>query len=439
MPDLDRPDIDGRYKTRLVLVDQALVSGVNFTTGIVLARFLGPEGYGQYVLANGIILFVAGIQMALIISPMMVTGAPLRDAEARAYYKTVIAQQLLFCAVMILVVAAGGYAAERVFQQIKLDQILWPLLGTLICFICQDFFRRYLFSRNRSDLALANDAISYLLRILLLVTVGFFVGLSAPLALGLLAAGSFVGFVVALVGYMRSAKEESYGQMAFVATAWRHWNFGKWLLGSNIAYWIGSQAMIYLTATMLNIAVTGAMAATLNIVAVANILFLALENFVPVRAAKAYASGGIVMLNNYLCRVAVFGAVGTIGLVAVAAVGAEFWLALVYDNAYSGYGWVVYWWAFYYLISFFQRPLSAGLRVLGQTRAIFSSSLCGAVVTLMLGVPAIYYSGLQGAMLSLCGAQAVMIGVMAVLYQNACANDLSTQHQPGRTVESSGT
>ena len=46
-------------KTQLVLADQAVVSGANFVTGLLLARYLGPAGYGQFVLSE---LIEAGVQ-----------------------------------------------------------------------------------------------------------------------------------------------------------------------------------------------------------------------------------------------------------------------------------------------------------------------------------------------------------------------------------------
>ena len=48
-------------KTKVILADQAFVSGMHFLIGILLARYLGMAGYGEYVLIYGVILgLIAG-------------------------------------------------------------------------------------------------------------------------------------------------------------------------------------------------------------------------------------------------------------------------------------------------------------------------------------------------------------------------------------------
>ncbi len=66
------------------LADQTMVSGVNFLTGILLARYLGVEEFGRFTLAWMAVLFVNGIQHAAINSPMMSIGPKQPEAEAPA-------------------------------------------------------------------------------------------------------------------------------------------------------------------------------------------------------------------------------------------------------------------------------------------------------------------------------------------------------------------
>src|SRR3989339_1774999 len=56
------------------LADQAMVSGVNFLTGILLARYLGLEEYGRFTLAWMAVLLCNSFQQAGIIAPMMSIG-----------------------------------------------------------------------------------------------------------------------------------------------------------------------------------------------------------------------------------------------------------------------------------------------------------------------------------------------------------------------------
>ncbi len=72
----------GRYShINWALADQAMVSGVNFLTGILLARYLGIEAFGQFMLAWMLVLLVNTLQYALVIAPMMSIGPKQPEAE----------------------------------------------------------------------------------------------------------------------------------------------------------------------------------------------------------------------------------------------------------------------------------------------------------------------------------------------------------------------
>ena len=66
------------------LADQAMVSGVNFLTAILLARYLGIEEFGRFTLAWMAVLIAYSIQYAMIIAPMMSIGPKQSAAERPA-------------------------------------------------------------------------------------------------------------------------------------------------------------------------------------------------------------------------------------------------------------------------------------------------------------------------------------------------------------------
>ena len=104
---------------------------------------------------------------------------------------------------------------------------------------------------------------------------------------------------------------------------------------------------------------------------------------------------------------------------AVAVLGAEWWLRLLYGVAYQGNGRLVWWWGLYYMIGFGQRPFSTGLRVLGATRGLFHSMLGGALIAVAFSYPATRLLGVDGAMLTLCLVQSAILCVLAFSYRSA--------------------
>ena len=79
--------------TNWALVDQGVVSGVNFLTMVLLARMLGVEQFGKFSIAWLVLLFFKSIQAALVVAPMMSIGPKQRDDEQALYYGAVILQQ----------------------------------------------------------------------------------------------------------------------------------------------------------------------------------------------------------------------------------------------------------------------------------------------------------------------------------------------------------
>jgi O-antigen/teichoic acid export membrane protein len=408
---------DGRRQTMLVLGDQIIVSGANFAAGLILARFLGPDGFGQFVLAYNIILFVSGIQIALIISPMMVIGPTLTKERRQEYYTAVLLQQLLCCAVFGVAILATGHIANHFVPQWGLESLLWALIFAMFGFICQDFSRRYLFVRDSAGAALANDLITHGLKVALLAGLGVTVALNVKNAFWIVAFASAAGTLLAIM-LSRSRHSLTWpGYSALSRVNYQHWNFGKWLLANSIIYWSSSQLIIYMAGAVISAAAVGNISAALNVVGAANILFLAMENLVPSRAARMYALRGQDGLTRYLRRVIVRGGFGTLSLVAVAGYWSEFWLELFYGTAYKGAGWIVIWSGVFYFLGFFQRPLSIGLRVLGNTRAIFFASLVGAIVAILVSYPAIRWAGVAGVMFALCLVQTAVMITMWVCYK----------------------
>ena len=408
----------GRRKTKLVLLDQAIVSGANFVIGLVLARFLGPAGYGQFVLTYNIILFIAGVQAALIIAPMMVNSGTLPTDQRSHYLRTVTLQQVLFCLILAIAIFVAVKILNPVFPQWGLDTLLWALIFATLSVLFQDFFRRYFFANDRAGAAGLNDLVTHGGKFVLLVALGLAAQLSVTNALWIVGGSSVLGVVLAVLTSGLQKNTPTVDSTNLSQVTQKHWTFGKWLLAESLVYWCGSQLVIYVAGQVVSTTLVGAMSAAANAVGMVNILFLAIENLVPTRAAAIYAKGGKASLIRYLKRVAIIGGGTILAIVVVASLWSEYWLKLFYGAAYAGYGWMIVWWSGYYLMSFLQRPLSIGLRVLGNTRDLFLASLCSALVAICLSYPIIRFGGATGVMIAVCLVHACTLLVLALRFRH---------------------
>jgi len=394
-----------RIATNITVVDQALVSGTNFITGLILARILGIDAYGLFILLTGVILFSSNIQNAVIVSPMMVNGPAREKDTAHHYYQTTVILQAALTLILFLLITSIGTLLNNTVLDDQLDDLLLPLALASSGLLLQEYFRRYFFSTKKPIQALINDTLSYGLQLLLIVIIHFIYGINVESCLYIMAITSFIAVTHGAITSKLFIDIYKTTASNFLDITNEHWLFGKWLIAKNISYWLGAQMSIYMTGILLTVTAVGAMAAARNIVGICNILFLAVDNFATPRASQFYSTQGITGLSKYTKRLSIIGGSATASIAAIASFFPEFWLKLVYSNEYEGYGWLVIAWSLYYLIGYFQRPLGISLRVLGSTKSIFTGTVTGTIIATLIIYPAIAYAGLYGSMFTLIVVQ----------------------------------
>ncbi len=401
-------------KTNLAFVDQAFVSGMNFVTGLVLARFLGLKGYGEFVLVYGVILFFSTVQVSLIVSPMMVKGPAVEESDRRRYFSAVAVSQFLFSVVSAGLIILIGLVVVWAFRFHQFDPFIVPLAVATAVFLAQDYYRRYFFVIERPVAALASDIIGYGAQFAIVLVFGIMGNLDADDVLWAMAFAFFLG---ASVAFLRSGKKNVFelGERSYLGRICReNYDFGKWLLGVNMMYWGQAQIINYFVAGGISVAIVGVLNACKNVLGVLNVFFLGLQNVLLPEASRAFADGGQGELGRYLRKVAALGGIITFLVVLVAAVWNEYWVRLFYGSQYGGYGWIVIWWGIYFLVAFFHRPYSAGLSVVDKTKRIFQSMIVGFGAFVVLGYPAIALWKIHGIMLLMCLSNLVVLMLLGI-------------------------
>lgn len=399
-------------KPQLIIFDQAFVSGINFITGLLLARALGASGYGLYILCFGFILFFSTVQVSIVISQMMITGATLKKEDASKYY--------LITRVFQLVSSFAAASIVLIFGNIALgylegwdDQLITPLALAIFSFLFQDYIRRELFSKDKTLSGLMIDLTCYGTRIVALFVLTIDNSLDISKTLIIIAISSSISFLYLFdksILFSRPSTENWYKASS------SHWHNGKWLLLNSLANRLSSQLVLYATGFIVSTAAVGRMGATQNIVGFSSIIFQAMENFVPTNAARIYNTGTIHDLNKYLLKIALYGGIISLAIVILAGVFAKPLLSLVYSN-YTEDSWLIWFWGVYFFLGFFTRPLTAGLRVLNDTRSIFIATLFGALFATIAGIMLIKSFDVTGSMIALCLIQALILLTLFIKYK----------------------
>lgn len=393
-------------------VDQGMVSATNFLTNVMLARFMGLREFGVFVLAWMSVIFVNSLQGALLIAPTMSIGPKQEEKDRPFYFGAVVFQELGLVALCFPLVFLSVKACSGILHHPEVAHLALPLAVAAFAYQAQDFVRRYFYVTRQSRRALYDDVLSYptqLLPILLLHRAGM---LNSASALWVMAGTSILGLIV---GSFWMERIEFRGD--WIRAIWqRHWKVSRWLTGSSLLGWTSSNLFILSAPIYYGAAAAGVLKASQNLMGVANIWFLGLDNIVPSETARRLHNDGVSAMLRYT-RSVIFkwgGLTLLYGLLVSMAPG--LWLKLAYGGQASQYGYVLRLYAVLYLITFLGGPLRAGLQALEFTKPVFFSYLVMTAFAFLFAMPMAKSMGLSGSLLGLLSAQVVFQGIVGVSY-----------------------
>ncbi len=387
-----------------------MVSGANFLTGILLARYLGIEEFGRFTLALIAILFVGSVQRATIVAPMMSLGPKQTAAHTPSYYNAVLMQQVLFSCLVFIVLFGGLQLAAGLFPGLTLREFAFPLATAASAFAFQDFLRRYFFTRGSPDIAFVSDAIRYFGQVVLIVWMHsyFRERMDSVHVLWIIVVSSVVASAYAgcFIDRIATSAPTLLGSIS------QHWNFSKWLLPSSLIEWMTGNIFVLSAGALLGTTAVGALRAGQYLMGVVHVLIMGLENMVPVQAARLFHVQGKKALRDYLKRVTLLGGGATVALSLLIAIAPEFWLHLIFGSEYRGYGFLLQWYAVHYVLIFLLLPLCSGLRAIEQPKTIFTASFWAALFSAVAAYPFTHYFGLLGVVAGALTACSIQVWIL---------------------------
>jgi O-antigen/teichoic acid export membrane protein len=407
-------------KGYLSVVDQALVSGGNFITGLLLGRYVAPEEFGAFVLAWTTMMIVMSIQNALFFTPMSVIGAQKDDVEGPQYFGSIFLVQVITGALLCLSIALVGF----IFQAVNVipnryTSLLFVVFFSGIFLLSQEFYRRLLLIKLDLRGALFNDVITNLLRIsgiLYLLRTG---SLDAGNSLLVVGMTSSIGCVA---GHVR-IKHLMKITLPRIGKDFREsWGFGKWVLAEMLPHTLSIQGYTYLTALLIGSAATAALGASQNILNATNVLIMAYANIATPVAAKRYAQGAKA-LSQFMLKTGLLSAIPILGFYAITILFSEDVLILVYNQNYAGYGPLLATCSIYFILSFFNRVLQIFFYAKRRPEIGFISKSASLIVMLLLSYPLIEHYGVYGAASGTVISQVIVLLGIGVYIVRAHRNE----------------
>jgi O-antigen/teichoic acid export membrane protein len=394
-----RASLRGRLaRNRWILADQVLVSGMNFLTTALLARMLGVHRFGVFSVFYIVLQYLNSIQLALIVGSMMSLAPQVQDpAEQRSFLRGMAGYQYLFslgCGALTALFAALA-ALHLVHWRVEAGVFL-PFIATIICFQAQDWFRRFCYVQDRGLTVFSNDLISYTGQVAAFLVLWRFHWMTVNTAFDAIAATSLLAFAV---GYFTEDISSTWAEIK--SSFRRSWTMGRSLLVASQSQWLGSQGILLIVAAIAGVSATSGIRAAMTLMGPVNVLLQLLDNVVPVRAARVYASGGERQLSIYLGRSTTILAVLLGVPILLACIFAKPIMLLVFGRAYGEFAILVVWQGIYFWLGLIGRQLTYYHRTVNNTAALARVAMIVAAVSLSVCLPLTWRYGATGGMIAL--------------------------------------
>ncbi len=298
------------------LADQMVLSILGFAVMLILARAGDQSQMGLYAVANSILVLLLSAQDSLVTRPYTIQiFRPVGTNEQHAFSSLVFSFGISVLGTLAAVAAAVWfYSGQGTYAPIALAlAVICPLV------LLREFARRHALSNMRMQTAFFTDAIASIAAVLILAALLFLHLLTATTALLAVGAGAAVA---CLWWSTRSRQLFAAARSSLHAAFNQSWTLGKWLFVSQSAMQMQGYAIHWLCLLLISASATGAYAAILSVVALANPFLYGFFNLIMLKSVRTLKDDGAGGLRRQVLRDAtLLAAIMTVFAIAIAIFG----------------------------------------------------------------------------------------------------------------------
>jgi len=382
----------GAREGYLAAVDQGIISLANFLATLILARSVSPTELGVYGVGFTSLRLIRSIQEGLTIQPVNAFGAGLDEAQFRAYASHTSLIQIGLAGISALGVAILGWFLIVTGNDTAGPAIL-ALWFPFLTWQLQEYLRRLLYTRGDIYHAVVNTILANIARLGLMfwwLKSGNLTGISG---LSAIAWGSLVAL---LPGIWQTRRYWSLSVKGLAETWQKNLDFGRWVIGSQIANWVAVEFYPVLTAGMVSFAATGAYRALQNLVAPIHLLLRATDTFLTPRAARVFSQGGWKPLARTIRLTYIVSGIPIVGILVLAGTFRLPLLKFLYGDTYLEYADGLLWMALFYILWFAYWPLQTAFKATHTSQPLFMANAGAIAVMFTVGIWMVQKWGVYG-------------------------------------------
>jgi O-antigen/teichoic acid export membrane protein len=406
------------HKGVLTLTDQGLIGGSNFLIGILLARRLSPARYGAYALAFEVFLVLSLAYGCLILEPMLVFGSSTYRNSFRKYFGVLLWMHLALALTSAVVLGGSAWFLEKLGGSESLSRALDGAMIAAPCVLLFWLARRAFYVKLDPKTAVLGSLIYGAVLLAGTLTLYELRLLSAFATFTLMAVGALAASTILLA---RLKLEIVFRPAAAILreVSGRHWSYGRWALAASVAGWVSSNIYYVLLSSMRGLADTGAFKALQNLASPIGQVFSALALLALPYAARAYEESGALGVEHLSWRLTSLCAGGTV----------VYWVAfllfehpivhLLYGGRYLEVEYLIPWVALGSVFRMATVMQTISLKAIQSPFLGFIAFVFSDFVACLVGIPAVWAFGLQGAISAYIMSGAMGLIVAFVLLRRA--------------------
>jgi O-antigen/teichoic acid export membrane protein len=384
------------HKGILTLTDQGLIGGSNFLIGILLARQLSPTQYGGYAVAFEVFLVLSLAYGCLILEPMLVFGPSIYRDNFEKYFGVLLWMHLALALGSAIVLGGSAWFVEKLGESASLPKALEGAMIAAPCVLLFWLARRAFYVKLNPRAAILGGLVYG--AVLLAGTLTFYELrlLSAFVTFVLMATGALAASSI-LLGLLKPTIVLRPMCPTLREVSGRHWSYGGWALAASVAGWVSGNIYYILLSSMRGLADTGAFKALQNFASPIGQVFSALALLALPYAARAYKESGAVGVEQLSWRLTSLCAGGTVAYWFVFLLLKHPIVHLLYAGRYLEVEYLIPWVALGSVFRMATVMQMISLRAIQLPFLAFVAFVSADLVACLVGMPAIWAFGLQGA------------------------------------------
>lgn len=372
----------------LPLMDQMMVSATNFLMGIFIARLMGVEVYGRFALYWMVFLFLRGLGNAFIGLPAQVLSNTAKNKEAYLHANNRLASIITLMLVFVLYIVFYIYFinCSPVFGY---GFWLFPLVIAL--FLKHEMNRKFLYASQLPLKVFLIDFTTYFLQLPLIVLLYYWGKMDLNAVLLTLTICGLLGQVVfALI------KPGSENIEKVKMPVKENWMYGRFLIFTAVLQWFSGNIILVVSGGIIGVGAVGVIRVLQNIMGVLHVLFLTLENVIPVKASFLLNNHGRKYMFNYFKKVAlVTGSIYGIILLTIKIFGSHI-LTFLYGESYQQYTYLLDLFVLVYIFIFIGTLAQIMIKTMQLNHGIFLAYLLTVLVATTASTPILNHFGIAG-------------------------------------------